>query len=196
VSDDALPFEAVVERISSLAAELLDGADGEVAAKAAELLDWVDAFHREGLGRLVELVRAWGGEQILEAAATDPVAGTLLQAYGLGVDGDRPEAERAVQAALNEVRPYLRSHGGDVEVMAIVDGAVRLRMMGACDGCTGSLATIESVIDTALRTHWVDYRRLELEEMTAPAHPPPLSPSRPETVTSQVATGLQIRPKR
>ena len=46
-----------------------------------------------------------------------------------------PILESRVEQALERVRPYLRSHGGNVEMLGIAEGVVRLRMLGSCNGC-------------------------------------------------------------
>jgi Fe-S cluster biogenesis protein NfuA len=178
---DRLPFDESLERIAELAEELT--AHPDAGERVGELLDWVDAFHREGLGRLVEMVRAWRGDLFLEQAEAEPVVGLLLAAYGLGVDVD-VDTHRRVQRALDEVRPYIHSHGGDVEVTAVADGVVRLRMHGSCDGCTASTATISERIEVAMTEHWDDFRRIELEPTEAEPHPPP--------PTGGTVTGLSI----
>ncbi len=182
--DERLEFDQVLPRIADLAERLAEHDDNEVADTATEMLDWIDVFHANGLGRIVEMLRDWRGEILLEAVAADPVAGALLRAYGLGDDTDLEAARVSVQAALAQVRPYLHSHGGDMEVVHIADGVVRLKLHGSCDGCTASDATIIEQVETALQEHWVDYRRVEVEEMTAEPHPPP--------VAGTVTTGLQI----
>ncbi|MDQ3352596.1 MAG: hypothetical protein M3501_11620, partial [Actinomycetota bacterium] len=68
-SDEQLPVDDVLARVAALAEEL--AAHPEVGPQVLELLDWVDAFHRDGLGRLVEMIRAWRGEIFLEAVADD-----------------------------------------------------------------------------------------------------------------------------
>lgn len=183
--DERLEFEEVLPRIADLAEQLAEHPDPQTAETAVELLDWIDVFHANGVGRIVEMIREWRGDVLLDQVAADPVAGALLRAYGLGIEVDLGEANVAVQAALNEVRPYLHSHGGDMEMVDIVDGVVRLKLHGSCDGCTASDATIVEQVDAALRKHWVDYRRVDVEEMTAEPHPPPA----PGTIT----TGLQIK---
>ena len=194
--DDGLPYEQVLGRIAELAEDLTAHPDREVAERVGELLDWVDAFHREGLGRLVEMVRAWRGEIFLETAAGDEIVGTLLTAYGLG-EGSAPEvAEEAVTAALEEVRPLIESHGGSLEVESVVDGVVRVRMLGTCDGCPSSSATLTYGVEAALREHWPHFRRLEIVDPAAEVDPAKASlecvtvaPSRP--APEQL---LQIRP--
>jgi Fe-S cluster biogenesis protein NfuA len=55
----------------------------------------------------------------------------------------------------------VESHGGSLEVAEIVDGVVKVRMMGTCDGCPSSSATLTYGVEEALRKHWPDFRRLE-----------------------------------
>ena len=133
-----------------------------VPERVTELLEWYDAFHRDGLGQLVEMIRSWRGEIFLESVARDAVAGTLLEFYDLGESPDaKAEAEQAVAAALEEVRPVVESHGGALEVAEIVDGVVKVRMKGTCDGCPSSSATLTYGVEEALRKHWPQFRRLE-----------------------------------
>ena len=183
--DERLEYDELLPRIAELAEELMEHDDPSVSATAAELLDWIDVFHANGVGRLVEMIREWRGDILLGTVAADPVAGKLLEAYGLGDAADEDAARIAVQTALAEVRPYLHSHGGDMEVVEIKDGVVRLKLHGSCDGCTASDATILEQVEASLQRHWMDYRRVEVEEMTAEAHPPPLA--------GTITTGLQIR---
>lgn len=171
MTDEGLPYGEVLGRIAELAEELTGHPDREVAERVTELLDWVDAFHREGLGRLVEMVRAWRGEIFLETAANDEMVGTLLAAYGLGEGPDEAEAADAVAAALDEVRPLIESHGGSIEVESIVDGVVRVRLAGTCHGCPSSSATLTYGVEEALRRHWPHFRRLEVVDPAAEVDP-------------------------
>ena len=60
-------------------------------------------------------------------------------AYGLGEGSETvAEATAAVEAALQQVRPLVESHGGALEVVSVVDGVVSVRMKGTCDGCPSS----------------------------------------------------------
>lgn len=185
---EGLAYGEILAHAGERAERLLEHPDPAVRDDAAEVLDWIDAYHREGLGRLVEMVRQWRGEIFLEQAALDPVVGELLATYSLGVDVDAAAIERTVQAALDEVRPYVASHGGDLEVLSVEDGVVGLRMHGNCDGCTAAGDTIANRIEAALREHWIDFRRVEVTEATQPPHPPP--------APGQVTTGLDIGPRR
>ena len=183
-----LAYGEILDRVAQLAEDLLENPSESVRDGATELLDWLDAYHREGLGRLVEMIRDWRGEVFLEQVAADPVVGQLLATYGLGTDADAATL-RLIGIALDEVRPYVHSHGGEIEVVSAIDGVVTLRMHGTCDGCNAADETVAARIEVALREHWIDFRRVELTEATAPPHPPPTVGG------TTVVSGLNISPR-
>jgi Fe-S cluster biogenesis protein NfuA len=56
-----------------------------------------------------------------------------------------------VQEALNMIRPQLQADGGDVELVGIDDGAVKVRLQGACAGCPMSQMTLKNGIEKILK---------------------------------------------
>jgi len=183
-----MPYAEVMMRVGELAEELLSHPDPAVARKVEEMLDWIDAFHREGLGRLVEMIRSWRGEIFLESVARDDVTGYFLNAYDLGEAPDEREAMAAaesVDAALEELRPMIESHGGMITVEEIKDGVVKVQMLGSCDGCPSSTATLTGGLEEALRRHWPNFRRLEVIEPEA-AEPEAAALPEPEPVLLQI----------
>src|SRR5918997_1315516 len=58
--------------------------------------------------------------------------------------------EERVRDALEAVRPYLGSHGGDVELVEVADGVARVRMHGSCEGCPASAMTLKLAIEEAV----------------------------------------------
>jgi len=48
-----------------------------------------------------------------------------------------------VEAALAKVRPMLLADGGDVELIDVVDGVVKLKLIGACGGCPMATMTLK-----------------------------------------------------
>jgi Fe-S cluster biogenesis protein NfuA len=169
---EQLGYIDIMPRVGELADQLLSHPDVHVRDDVQELLDWVDVFHREGLGRLVEMIRAWRGEIFLESVARDEIAGPFLAVYDLGEgvdERDLAEAEEAVNAALEELRPFVESHGGTIALDEIRDGVVTVRMLGSCDGCPSSAATLTGGVEEALRRHWPNFRRLEVVDPDAEA---------------------------
>jgi Fe-S cluster biogenesis protein NfuA len=192
---DQLTYPEAWERIGELADDLLNHDDPEVAQRVEELLDWVDWVHREGLGRLTEMIRQWRGELFLDSAGRDEVVGLLFTAYGLGEAPEevRAQAAQAVETALQEIRPYAESHGGTIELENIVDGVVTVRMMGSCDGCPSSSATLSHGVEEALRKHWPDFRRLEVVDPAAGNGSEDDAHAHAHAAAPQPETLLQIR---
>jgi Fe-S cluster biogenesis protein NfuA/nitrite reductase/ring-hydroxylating ferredoxin subunit len=119
-----------------------------------------------GLERIVDEVAARDDGQLAEALAADDLVAHLLLLHGL-----HPVAlEARVRQGLDEVRPYLESHGGDVELLGIDGAAVRLRLQGSCSGCPSSTMTLKLAIENAIRK-----AAPEIEEVIA--EQPPSSPT-------------------
>jgi Fe-S cluster biogenesis protein NfuA/nitrite reductase/ring-hydroxylating ferredoxin subunit len=72
--------------------------------------------------------------------------------------------EDRVRGALEAVRPYLGSHGGDVEVVSIEpdDSVVTLRMLGSCDGCASSSVTLELAVQRAIEEAAPEITRIDV----------------------------------
>lgn len=128
---------------------------------AAELVASLLELYGEGLARVLARVPDPA------AVAGDEVVGHLLLLHGLH---PVPLAER-VRGALDEVRPYLESHGGDVELLGVEDGVARLRLQGSCSGCPSSTATLKLAIEEAVQKAAPDVERIEAEGVAAPAEP-------------------------
>lgn len=62
------------------------------------------------------------------------------------------ELEPKVSAVLDEVRTYLNSHGGDVELVDVSpDGVVKVKLTGACAGCPMAQMTLKRGIEAKLK---------------------------------------------
>jgi Fe-S cluster biogenesis protein NfuA/nitrite reductase/ring-hydroxylating ferredoxin subunit len=168
---DASVEEALVERVTALTDEVAALADPAVRALAEELAAAVVQLYGEGLERIV------GG---LDPGAREELAGDGLVASLLLIHGLHPIAlEVRVQAALDGVRPYMESHGGNVELLGVVDGVARLRLSGSCKGCSASQTTMELAIERALQEAAPDLVGLDVEGVVAP-------PPRPDDPTAEV----------
>lgn len=55
-----------------------------------------------------------------------------------------------VLEVLDKLRPFLQRDGGDVELVDVEDGVVKLRLMGACGSCPSSTITLKAGIERAL----------------------------------------------
>ena len=95
----------------------------------------MDAIHRPAL------------ELMLAGEIDHPLAVAVLAMYELVPLDERTQIEEA----LDEVRPYIESHGGALELLDVDGGVVHVRMSGACEGCAASAMTLRRGIETKLR---------------------------------------------
>jgi Fe-S cluster biogenesis protein NfuA len=56
-----------------------------------------------------------------------------------------------VEKALRTIRPALQRDGGDVEIVDVADGVVKLRLTGACGGCPMATMTLKHGVERAIR---------------------------------------------
>lgn len=56
-----------------------------------------------------------------------------------------------IEAILKEIRPALQADGGDVELVGVTDGVVKLKLTGACSGCPMSTITLKMGIERVLK---------------------------------------------
>lgn len=150
--------------MSALVAEVdarlaaLEGLEPGARAVAYAAVRGLAGLYGEGLARIVTGLERWDG-------ARSPLALLLeddLVEYLLILHELHPlDLDERVERALGEARPYLRSHGGDAEVVAIDDGVVRIRMVGSCRGCPSSAVTLRDAVEEAVRRHAPEIERVE-----------------------------------
>jgi Fe-S cluster biogenesis protein NfuA/nitrite reductase/ring-hydroxylating ferredoxin subunit len=150
-----------MQRIEGLIRKIESVPDAEARASAMELVQSLMDFHSAGLDRLMEIVAEAGeaGYAIFDNFARDGLVGSLLLLYGL----HPVPLETRVTQALEKVRPYLDSHGGNVELIDIADDVVRLRLQGSCKSCPSSSMTLKLAIEEAIYEAAPDVRAIEAE---------------------------------
>ncbi|MDQ6936577.1 MAG: NifU family protein, partial [Actinomycetota bacterium] len=159
--------------------------------RAEELVRVVVDLYDAGLERLLDVLHDVGrlDDTALDALAGDPLVSGLLLVHGLHPH----DVSTRVARALDSVRPYLGSHGGDVELVEITDaGVVRLRLTGSCDGCASSSATLELAVDGAVRDAAPEVTDIEVLAASAPAATGgviPISSLRVRTASTAVQPG-------
>jgi Fe-S cluster biogenesis protein NfuA/nitrite reductase/ring-hydroxylating ferredoxin subunit len=160
MTEDALPGE-LLDRVESLTAQLDELPDAHAREIAQDLVGAVIAMYGDGLRRIIETIVAAreSGAMILDELTQDGAVASLLLIHDLFPSS----LEERVLEALDTVRPYMESHGGNVELIGIDDGVARLKLQGSCHGCAASRATLELAIKQALEEHCPDLEGLEVE---------------------------------
>ena len=129
------------------------------------------ALYGEGLDRMLEIVRRAcpASEQVLGEFASDDLVSHLLLLHDL----HPVDIQTRVADALEGVRPYLKSHGGNVELLGVEDGIAHLKMQGSCHGCPGSTITLKLTIEEALYKAAPDLLGIEAGGAEEPVALPP-----------------------
>ncbi|HZV07023.1 MAG TPA: NifU family protein [Gemmataceae bacterium] len=152
---DAQAFQSRLQRLETLLQDVEHWTDQAAQAQLREIVQSVLDLHRTGLERMLQLV----GATVVEACAADGMIAGMLLLHDL-----HPlELEARVRQALEEVRPALRSHGGDVELLEVREGIVRLRLQGNCHGCPSSAATMRQTVEEAILGKAPDAVKVEVE---------------------------------
>lgn len=74
---------------------------------------------------------------------------------------DKEQVLGKVNHALETIRPYLISDGGDVELVEVTDDlVVKVKLIGACQGCPFSLQTLSAGIEQAIRSELPELKEL------------------------------------
>ena len=140
----AAKIEAVLEAIESFP-------DPAMRENVAEIVQGLLAFHGEGLARMLQIIAQQddpaAGQRTLAAFTEDGVISHMLLLHDL----HPVDVTTRVEQALEGVRPYLQSHGGNVALIAVEDGVAHLRLEGHCKGCPSSTMTLKLTVEEAIR---------------------------------------------
>ena len=131
------------------------------AERREDLVGAVLEMHGAGLARIGEVLdeASRAGEEASGSCVDDGIVASLLLIHDLY---PVPIDERVTRRS-RRCRPYMESHGGDVELISLEDGVARIRLKGSCDGCPASSSTLELAIKTALDEAAPDLTGIEVE---------------------------------
>jgi Fe-S cluster biogenesis protein NfuA len=150
-------IEAMIMRIRSMV-------DPETRDAALELVQTVMELHATAIDRMMEIAASSGdtGWRIIDLFSLDDLVANLLVLHGL-----HPlDMETRVRNALEKVSPYVRSHCGNVELINIAGGTVRLRLIGNCNESPSSRSTLKNAIEKAIYQMAPDVTSIHCEAET------------------------------
>src|SRR5215813_5680265 len=153
-------LRAVGERIDGLLQEFAAVNNPRVRERAEELVRLLMELYGGALARILEILDETGRpNEIKERLGADELLASLLVLHGL-----HPlDVETRIMRALERVRPYLGSHGGDVKLLDVKEGVVRLGLEGSCHGCPSSTVTMKLAIEKAIEEAAPEVLRIEVE---------------------------------
>jgi len=177
---DAL-WRSAGDRIQTLLDATSSG--GPVARERAEqLVGEVVELYGAGLSRIT----AAADPGMLNRLVADDLVASLLLVHGLHPH----DVRRRVSDALDRVRPYLGSHGGDVHLLDIDGDTVQLQFAGSCKSCPSSAVTLELAVEDAIRAAAPEVSSIEVvAPEAAPAESTTVIPA--ESLLAQVHSRAQ-----
>ncbi len=161
---DENEFRSRMQKIETLIQEIDRFRDPAAREHARQIVQSLMDLHGTGIGRMLEHIASAGeaGQSIIDSLAQDDLVGNLLLLYGL-----HPlDVETRVGQALKKVRPYLHSHGGNVELLRVEGDIVHLQMQGSCHGCPSSAVTLKDAIEQAIYEAAPDVTAIRVEGET------------------------------
>jgi Fe-S cluster biogenesis protein NfuA/nitrite reductase/ring-hydroxylating ferredoxin subunit len=150
------------ERIERLLEEIRSMASPPAWQRVDALIRLILELYGSGLGRMLEIsADGPAGDKLIDRFAQDELISSLLVLHGLHPD----DFAARVSKALTRVRPYLGSHGGNVELVEAdaATGVVRLRMEGSCESCPSSTLTVKLAVESAIKEAAPELTSIEVD---------------------------------
>jgi Fe-S cluster biogenesis protein NfuA len=161
-------LRAAGDRIEVLMGELA-ALSPAVQGKTEELVRLLMQLYGAGLDRILSIVDETGAAAgpVFARLAGDDLVSSLLVLHDL-----HPlDLDFRVERALDHVRPYLESHGGNVKLLGIEGDVVRLRLEGSCKSCPSSTITMKLAVEKAIEEAAPEITRIDVEGIAVPGDP-------------------------
>jgi Fe-S cluster biogenesis protein NfuA/nitrite reductase/ring-hydroxylating ferredoxin subunit len=148
-------------RLQELVEKVQGVRDPGARAMLQECLESVLSFYGHGLERILQIVEHAGddGKKVHDALLHDGGVSGLLLIHGL----HPVPLEKRLAKALDKVRPYMQSHGGNVELLSLENDHAVLRLEGHCKTCPSSTVTLELAVRNAIEEACPDLAGFEVE---------------------------------
>lgn len=164
-ADPGADLERLVQPITQLEAIVAQW-DSSHALTVQALKSAIEDLHKDALQRLIRALKddPACAARLREAVADEVVHG-VLRFHGLL----KPSLTERLARALDEVRPFMHTHGGDVELVAIkLPDTVEIRLVGACHGCPASSETLREGVEKAIHAHCPEITHIDQVSRGAP----------------------------
>jgi len=151
-------FELLAERVDAAIASVRK-LDPTPQAEAMALKSALEALHKAGLTKIVQKLKLDPrGKELLFELVDIPEVFALFTLHGLV----RADLKTRVSRVIEMVRPYMQSHGGDVELVDVSEDTVFLKLAGSCNGCSMSAVTLRNGVEEALKEHVPEITKIEV----------------------------------
>ena len=159
-SHAAIDAREMGKRLQELIEQIQTQPNPAARSLLQECLQSLLAFYGEGLSRMLGQIQASGaeGNKILDRLLKDPAVSGLLLIHGL----HPVPLETRLHGALEKVRPYMQSHGGNIELLSLENEVAQIRLQGTCKTCPSSTVTLELAVRRAVEEACPDLSGFEV----------------------------------
>ena len=167
MQQDLQEHQRRADRIEKLIQEVALFTDAHARATTEELIQTLLDMYGEGLARILEISaqNEVSGPTLIEMFAQDELISSLFLLHGL-----HPiNIEARIARALVEVRPYLKSHGCNVELVRVENGVAYVRLETSGNGRHSSTITLQHTIEEAIYKAAPDLDGIQVEGITDPS---------------------------
>lgn len=160
-ADPAAGMNREGKRIQEIVEQIEAMPNPAARALMQECMESVLSFYGDGIARILEVVKrsGIGGQKAYDDLLHDNVVSGLLLIHGLHPH----DLATRLRAALDKVRPYMESHGGNVELLSLENDFARLRLQGSCKTCPSSAVTLELAVRHAIEAACPDLAGFAVE---------------------------------
>jgi Fe-S cluster biogenesis protein NfuA len=158
---DGRDFREDMQQIGALVQEIESIADPAARAATKSLVQSLMDLHGAALEKVLDIVAEAGepGMNIIDRLGRDSLVSSLLILYGLHPE----DIETRVVKAVDKVRPQLRKQGCELELIEVIDGAIRLRVETGSHTCGSTAKTVQATLEGAMYDAAPDLTSLAIE---------------------------------
>lgn len=151
-------LEKLAEKVDTAMSEVRK-LDAQAQKQALALKTAIEEFHRVGITQIVKKLKGDPrGKELLFELVDEPTVYALFAMHGIV----RADVTTRANRVIDGVRPYMQSHGGDVELVRIEGDTAFVKLHGACNGCSMSAVTLRETVEEALFGQISELKRLEV----------------------------------
>jgi Fe-S cluster biogenesis protein NfuA len=162
ISDEEAEIDMQNQKMQQLMEEINCMPEGAAKEMMQDCVQDMLSFYGCGLKRILDIVsngNSSAAKDIYNKLIGDGFVSSLLLIH----DMHPLDLKTRLHLALEEVRPYIDGHGGNIEILSLENGIAKIKLSGNCKGCPSSENTLELGIKKAVEENCPDLLGLEVE---------------------------------
>ena len=165
LKDEVSELNLQSEHIQQLIEEIEKLPDPKAKKMMEECVQEILGFYGKGLEKILKIISD-GNSSAAKDIYNDLIEDSFVNGLLLIHDLHPLDLKTRLYKALEKVKPYMDSHGGNIELISLENGVAKLKLAGNCKGCPSSSSTLELGIRQSIEEYCPDLLGLEVEGVT------------------------------